>query len=207
MAVTTIDGIPHRDGRPMVLLAPAWRAPEQAGRAREAARELRAEGWQAVTLLDDTSVARDAARRAGLAVVEAPAFADATAAWTALLQGALLLGGDETALAGLRHALRLAGEPAAWSSIDLPAPWLARGNPAELLAFGPRGGSVDLPSRPGAVHLLDPETGDLLGILAAEPGDEVSLRLDPRPIAVYLGPNRYQPDEWITRPDASARVD
>lgn len=207
MAVSLIDGLPYRDGRPVVLLAPAWRAPEQAGRAREAARELHEQGWLAVTLLDDTPIAREAARRAGLAVVETTTCADAGAAWAAMMLGELLLGGDQAALGGLQQALLLADEAGRWEPVALPAPWLARGNAHELLAYGPRGGAVELPARPGAVHLLDPDTGDLLGIIAAEPGEPVSLQLTARPVAVYLGANRYRRDDWITRPEAGWLAD
>lgn len=223
MPVTFVNGQPEERGQPMVLVAVALALDAGTARIRTKVRELAEWGFGGVYLTDLASpgavVAKDAARRAGLAVLVdepwvdeqhvavagKPPAATPEEAFGWLFDGHRIVHGDLDAVAGVQAFLRLVDHPLAWRPVPGPAGWKVRGSEDERAAYSSEGGSyrLEVPAGSGqALHFVGVQTGEVVGLVALAAGETHLLRLEEgRPIVLYLGPNRYEPDVSITRPD------
>lgn len=218
-------GEPRRGGQPVVVAALRYEPQGSLATVRTEVRWLAETGWLGIWLADATGeladLAAETARRAGLAVIVEPglwepaehllalpeaevAVDEPVAAFERCFAGARVIVGDESAVDGLRQYLALADAPAAWLPLPAPDGWVARGCETEAGWFTATGADlqIDLPDGcRGAVHLVDPELGIILGLVTPRPNEPVEFRGEGDPIAIYCGPNRYEPDDYVTRPD------
>ncbi len=222
MPVTFEAGLPLAGGRPIVVVAVEPPRPRTPPRLRLAVRELAEDGFTGVWLpperAEEVEAVADAARRAGLAaVLPAPAagahvlLAEPAAvtvaerpeeAYTALMAGRRVIAGTDEAVGGLRAFLALATNPAGWQPLPAPAGWSRRGGGDESGWYGRGPVTLTPTDRPGlALHWVLPATGEVLGLVAVAPGEELELRWpEDEELALYLGPSRYRPDESVARP-------
>jgi hypothetical protein len=221
MAVSFADGRAVEKGRPVVVVAATWQPVASAAKARAQARELAELGLRGLwvpseTAASDIDTALDAARRAGLAALvadQAPAaphvlasarrsvelVTDSATAFSALCSGCTLVAGPLAAVRGLARFVNLADDAAQWAPRLGQGSWRLTGAGDELAGFSPRGEPLTLaiPAHepPLALHWIEPETGDILGLVTPEPGAGHVLEPHGAASAFYLGPNRWQPDE------------
>jgi len=218
-------GAPVQHGRPIILVALRFEPSGSEGAVKNAVRDLAEAGWFGIWLADATGklaeTAAETARRAGLAVVAEPgdwppaphlltaptaavAVDEASDAFAACFAGRRVIVGDEWVVDGLRRYLNLCDDPASWAATDAPEGWLALAGEGECGWFSGEGDEFRIelpPDSAGAMHLVDPESGDILGLVTPTPGEPFLIRADGEPLALYYGPNRYELDGYVTRPE------
>ena len=217
--VRLVDGRACRGGEPVVLIAPWWTPPATAVRARAQAREAAEAGFTALAVTEDAPVAADAARRAGLLLLvdgpcepqphviamppEAARVGSVAAAYAALFASQPVLVGAADDLDGVARFVQLCGSPTALVAAAPQDPWLVAAGVDEMAAFTADGGVLELMVAAGQrLHWVDPYTGDILAIDTPHPDENCTVSVPAgEPMAVYLGPGRYQADDTPTRPD------
>jgi len=224
-AVRFEQGQPVRRDQPVILVAVRYEPADSVAAVRRDVRWLAEAGWRGIWLSEAAGslaeAASETARRAGLAVVLEPgvgepashqlaatagdvAVADPLAAFERCFAGQRVIVGEALAVYGLHRYLALADEPGRWSPQPAPAGWVGRGHGAESGWFSAAGDGLELvlpAGFHGAVHLVDPIFGDILGLLTPPPGDSLELRVLGEPLAIYCGPNRYVFNDYRTRPE------